>query len=614
MKSFIRIPTAFASRLAIVDEFFYDHRERLTRVLHRAMILTGLLAAVSLVAEFGFYLSPSWRSAIHVINAIVVWGFIANSAAQFLIAQNRKEHAKSRWFELVLTGALLLGYFTTIPFVGSELFKRLLNAVTGALEVEPARITSVYIAITQVYIFANLVLGGLRYSHRTLQRRFRPVNAVVISFVAAILVGALGLMLPAASVSPGSMPFTDALFTSASAVCVTGLVVVDTATYYTMFGQTLIMALIQVGGLGLMTLTMFFIIFMESSASLRQQAYMRDVLNDATVTSARQTLRSIMLFTLVIELAGGLVFYLWLPQDTIIDRPRWFYALFHSVSAFCNAGFALWTPNLAGKTLAFSLPLNLNVMLLIVFGGLGFTVLRESVDQTKAVMRGRLPRFSVQAQLVFLITAILIAGGAAAYYALERTATLNGLTTGQRVLSSFFQSVTCRTAGFNTLDTTKIVAPTALMMILLMGIGGSPGGTAGGVKTTTVGIAFLSAFATARGKDRIEILHRRIPEETVVRAMTALVFAAAVTGLSTFLLALTEPDAELTRLLFEEVSAFGTVGLSMGVTPGLSAAGKYIIIVSMFLGRVGPLTIAIALSQRKPAGKFQYPSEDVMVM
>lgn len=614
MKRRVRIPNAVVERIAVFDDFLYDHRPRLTRILHRTMIVTGLLAAVSLVAEFGFYLTPSWLRVVHGVNVVVVWGFISNNVAQLLIATNRVEHAKSRWFDLVLTGVLLLGYFATLPFVGSELFMRLFRVLTGTLEVEPARITSVYIALTQVYIFANLLLSGLRYSHSVLQRRFRPVNAVVISFVAVIFAGCVGLMLPAASTSPGSMPFTDALFTSVSAVCVTGLIVVDTATYFTMFGQTIIMALIQVGGLGLMTLTMFFIIFMESSASLRQQAYMRDVLNDATVTSARQTLKSIMLFTLVIEFAGALVFFVWLPADTIIDRPRWFYALFHSISAFCNAGFALWTPNLAGRTLAFSLPLNLDVMFLIVLGGLGFTVLREIVDQTKAVARRRMPRFTVQARLVFLMTAILIVGGAAGYFCLEKTTTLSGLTPGQKALSSFFQSVTCRTAGFNTLDTTAILVPTALMMILLMGIGGSPGGTAGGVKTTTVGLAFLSAFATARGKERIEFFQRCIPEETIDRAMTVLVFAAAVIGASTFALTLTEPDKDLTRLLFEEVSAFGTVGLSMGITSSLSTPGKYVILLSMFLGRVGPLTIAIALSQRKRAGKFEYPSEDVMVM
>jgi Trk-type K+ transport system membrane component len=216
--------------------------------------------------------------------------------------------------------------------------------------------------------------------------------------------------------------------------------------------------------------------------------------------------------------------------------------------------------------------------------------------------------------MVFVISLILIVGGAASYFALEPQATLKELTVGQQIWGSIFQSVTCRTAGFNTLDTTAIRVPTALMMMLLMGIGGSPGGTAGGVKTTTMGIAFLSALATARGKQRIEFLRRHIPEETVARGMTVLVFAAVVVGIATFLLTLTEPNQELTHLLFEEVSAFGTVGLSMGVTSGLSAAGKYIIIFSMFLGRVGPLTIAIALSQRTNAGKFEYPTEDIMVM
>lgn len=614
MKPRFLIPPSLAERFIALDDVLYEHRARFLLFLRRLMIVTGLVAAAALVAEFGFYLSPGWLRVVHGVNVLVVWGFLVNNGAQLLLAPNRLEHVKSRWFDLLLTAVLLLGYLATLPFVGSELILRFLRVLTGAIEVEPTRVTRIYLAITQVYIFSNLVLGGLRYSHTLLQRRFRPVSAVVLSFVVTILLGCVGLMLPAATTSPGSMPFIDALFTATSAVCVTGLIVVDTATYFTAFGQTIILVLIQVGGLGLMTLTMFFVIFMESSGSLRQQAYMRDVLNDATVTSARQTLKSIILFTLVIELVGAAVFFVWLPEDLIIDRPRWFYSVFHAVSAFCNAGFALWTPNLASRSIAFSLPLNLNVMALIVLGGLGFTVLREIVDQATSLRRGRSLRFSVHARLVFVMTAILIVSGAMGYLVLERTTTLLGLAPYERVISSFFQSVTCRTAGFNTLDTTAIRVPTALMMILLMGIGGSPGGTAGGVKTTTVGLAFLSALATARGKARIELFKRCLPEETLHRAMTVLVFAAAVVGFSTFLLTLTEPDRELTRLLFEEVSAFGTVGLSMGVTSSLSTAGKSIIIFSMFLGRVGPLTIAIALSQRKPTGKFQYPTEDVMVM
>lgn len=608
------MPASLAERVVALDDVLYEHRARLLRLLHRLMIVTGLFAAAALVAEFGFYLSPGWLHVVHGVNVLVVWGFLVNNVAQLLLAPNRLDHAKSRWFDLLLTAVLLLSYLATLPFVGSELVLRFLRALTGAIEVEPARMTRIYLAITQVYIFTNLVLGGLRYSHALLQRRFRPVSAVVLSFVVAILLGCGSLILPAATTSPGSMPFTDALFTAVSAVCVTGLVVVDTATYFTAFGQTALLVLIQIGGLGLMTLTMFFVIFMEASGSLRQQAYMRDVLNDATVTSARQTLKSIVLFTFATEFVGAVVFFLWLPEELIIDRPRWFYAVFHAVSAFCNAGFALWTSNFASQSVAFSLPLNLNVMALIILGGLGFTVLREIVEQAKSLRKRRVLRFSVHARLVFVITTLLIILGAVGYLVLERTATLAGRTPYERVISSFFQSVTCRTAGFNTLDITAIRVPTALMMILLMGIGGSPGGTAGGVKTTTVGLAFLSALATARGKARIELFKRCLPEETLHRAMTVLVFAAAVVGFSTFLLTLTEPGVELTRLLFEEVSAFGTVGLSMGVTSSLSTAGKYVLIFSMFLGRVGPLTLAIALSQRKPTGKFQYPVEDVMVM
>jgi potassium uptake TrkH family protein len=607
------LPEILAQKVAAFDRRLYEWRPRLSRPLHRVMVVTGIVAIASLLAEYGFYLEGSWARVPDVLTVLVVWLFVVNNIAQLAIAADRREHIRQRRFDFVVLGLLLLGYLVTLPLVGAELLRHVASWLLGA-QPETPRITRAYVALTQGYIFLDLVLRGIRYSNWVLQRRFRPVNAVVISFLAVIGLGAVLLMLPRATAGPGVMPPIDALFTSASAVCVTGLIVVDTATDLTWLGQTIVLVLIQIGGLGLMTLTMFFVVFAESSASLRQYAYMRDVLNDATLYSARRTLRAIILFTVVIEAVGAILLYIFLPEAAIRARPRWYYALFHSVSGFCNAGFSLWTDNLAGEALRFSVPVNLTVMALIVLGGLGFSVLYHMWQKGIGLFTGKRVRISLHTRLVLVVTAVLIVFGTLGYLVLEAGRTLAGLTVGQRLLASLFQAVTPRTAGFNTLDTSRMGVPAALMTVFLMAIGASPGGTGGGVKTVTVGVAFLSAAATSTGRRAIEVLRRRIPDETVNRAMTVLLFAAVLISTSFFALSVVEPQKDAVRLLFEEVSAFGTVGLSMGITAAMSAAGKVILIVSMFFGRVGPLTIAIALAQRTARAKFAYPEEDVMVM
>ncbi|MDA1190729.1 MAG: hypothetical protein O3A46_03480 [Candidatus Poribacteria bacterium] len=601
-----------------IRTFRHIGRPVMNPVLDVAMALVAGIALFSLVADFGFSLDRHWDRIIHSLDLIAVFGYISIRATRMFFSTDPRRYLRSHRLDLVLLGVFAASYGLLLVIGGVDAWFEVLWYFTGQLDIVPSQSARVYINLTKAYIFITSFVTAAKYVNRLLQAQFRPVTSIILSFGAVIGVGSFLLTVPNANVSSDPMPYLDALFTAVSAVCVTGLIVVDTPNYFSTFGHVVLLALIQIGGLGYMTLTAFTAVYVTSGGSLRERTYIRDLLNDSSIAAAKTNLRRIIIYTVVIELVGAVCLYFFIPPEVARaqSEPRWFYAVFHSVSAFCNAGFALWSDSLAGEAIRFSVPLNVTIMALIICGGLGFAVLSNLVGVAGNWRRRgrRRVRLSLQSKLVLIISTLLIVFGYVAYHAMELRATLEGLEPGEQIVGSIFQSVSTRTAGFNTLDLARITTPTALIMIMLMMIGASPGGTGGGVKTTTVGVAFLSAVATARGQKRIELFHRRIPDETVYQATSVMLFGGVIVMVSLFLLTITEASVSLIHLFFEEVSAFATVGLSMGVTGSLSPWGKGIIIVSMFLGRVGPMTIAIALSQPAKSNEYDYPTEQLPVM
>ncbi len=448
---------------------------------------------------------------------------------------------------------------------------------------------------------------------RSIWRRLTPPQLFVASFGGMIALGTLGLRLLPGLYVGQPLGWVDALFTATSAVCVTGLVVVDTATYFTFWGQAFILLLIQAGGLGMITFTTMIILAIGRRLSLRHEELAGPELPVAADIDHRRLTFDVIRVALAVETAGALALYaLWGP------RLGWgaaaWHAVFQAVSAFCNAGFSTFSDSLVGVR---SSPISLLVIaFLIIVGGLGFLVLEELYIRRRR--GGRRGRLSLHATLVLATTVVLLGAGWVLYLWLEWAGVLAGMPVKDRLANAFFMSATARTAGFHSIDYTMANPDTNFLTILLMTIGGSPGSAAGGLKTTTVALIGLLAYARLRGWAVVSVRGRSVPDETVQRAVGLFVLAfgvvtAGIFGYAHFEAATGSPGLFFVHM-FEAVSAFNTVGLSLGATPDLSTAGRWLTIVLMFVGRVGPLTMAAALARRvSPTATMRYSREDVVI-
>ena len=447
-------------------------------------------------------------------------------------------------------------------------------------------------------------------ARRPAVRRLSPARLFILSFLLVILIGALLLLLPAASVRE-PLSLMDALFTSASAVCVTGLTVVDIGRDLSLFGQVVTLLLFQIGGLGIITFSLVLFGLMSRSLSFRGRELLQSTFLHTPRRDFFRILRFVVSGTFVIEGVGTLVLFLRFLSDFPPGRAL-YQAVYHAVSAFNNCGYSLFADNLARYR--DDPVVNLAIVSLIVLGGLGFIVMYEVIDR----WRGRQKRLSLHARVVLLTTGALITGGALLFYLFEAGNVLVGVRGPGRVLTSLFQSVTPRTCGFNTVDIAALANPTILLMMILMFIGASPGSTGGGIKTSSFALLGLMIINRIRGRDGVTIFRRTVPQEILGRTI-AIVLASAVSVLviaSVLLLAAgpgAGPDSRhlFVEYMFETLSAFGTVGLSMNVTAALNEIQKLAIVLMMFMGRVGPLTLAFAWSTFRRG--LVYAEEGVMV-
>ena len=446
-----------------------------------------------------------------------------------------------------------------------------------------------------------------------------PPQLFVASFLLLIGLGTVGFkVLPGLYTGP-PLGWVDALFTATSAVCVTGLIVVDTATYFTGWGQAYVLLLIQLGGLGMISFTSVIIVALGQRLSLRHEALAGAAAEVVRDVDYRSLLKSIVRFTLWAEVLGTVLLYLcWVPRFGWGDAAG--HAVFHAVSAFCNAGFSTFSTSLMGFQA--NLPLLLVVMALVVVGGLGFLTLEELRLWGQARRGEKRFRLSLHSQIVLGTTLALIVGGWGIFTAFEWTHTLADMPWGQRLVNGLFASVTPRTAGFNTIDYAQAAPETNVLTIIFMAIGGSPGSTAGGLKTTTVALLGLLAWSRLAGHPTVSLSGRTVPSGTLQKAMGLFVVTFGVLTAGVFGFTLTELPSDVGAAtasflphLFEAVSAFNTVGLSTGVTGELSTGGRLLTVLLMFIGRVGPLTFAAAMAREAPriAGGFRYAHEDVAI-
>jgi trk system potassium uptake protein len=435
-----------------------------------------------------------------------------------------------------------------------------------------------------------------------------PPKILVLGFSFIILIGAFLLTLPAATVDGKGLPWLDALFTATSATCVTGLVVVDTGTTFTLFGQLVILGLIQIGGLGFMTFATLFALILGKRISLKERLLIKESLNNLSIDGVVRLVKRILIFTVVIELIGGILLAIRFSFDFQLSKAIYF-GFFHAISNFNNAGFDLMG-DFRSLTGYVDDPLvTLVVCALITLGGIGFIVMNEVYEyrQTR--------RFSLHTKIVLLMSSILIVFGTILIFILEyqNPKTLQPLSTFGKFLASLYQAVTPRTAGSNTLNIPDLTQPTLFLIIFLMFVGASPGSTGGGIKTTTFATLLGAVWSNIKGKDDVIFFRNRILYDTIYKALTVTVSGLFLVMMITMLLTITEPNKDFLMLLFEATSAFATVGLSMGLTPELSTVGKILIIFTMFAGRVGPLTIAYAVALNRKPAPFKYPKGRIMI-
>lgn len=447
---------------------------------------------------------------------------------------------------------------------------------------------------------------------RLRKKNFTPVQIIAMGFATLIFLGAILLSLPIATIEEVKTPFIDCLFTSTSAVCVTGLVTVDTGTYWSYFGKTIIIILIQIGGLGFMAFATLLSLIIGKKITLKERLIIRESLNSTSLQGIVKLARYILMFTFSIEILGAtLLSFEFIPKFGLFKGI--YYSIFHAISAFCNAGFDLMGGYSSLTSYSDNALVILTLSSLIIIGGLGFYTWNDIFNYRYT------KRLTLQTKLVIAMSIGLVLFGFIMFliFEISNPETLKPMGIKGKLLSAFFASVSPRTAGFNSIDLTGMTIASTFLTILLMFVGGSPGSTAGGIKTSTAGVLFMTILSVINGREDTELFQRKINKETVYKALAVVVIALALIFTTTILLSITEraSGAPFEHYLFEATSAFGTVGVTLGLTQKLTAIGKIIVALTMYAGRVGPLTLVVAISIRKSkTGKaIKYPEDKILV-
>ena len=577
-----------------------------------ANALTAVLVVASLVLLFGFHkpLLPAWI--LFTVQVALLCAFIAEKIVRVFNAVSKAEFWRANWWEVpLLLGLAVAAFGSGYWFVpASDEAGVVRHFAVGA------------------YLVLQVIAKLCRTSVNLAASGKNPTRTLIASFLVLIISGAGLLTLPTASAQgKNSLSLVDALFTATSATCVTGLIVKDTGEDFSWIGQAIILTLIQLGGLGIVVFGAVFALLL--GLSVREEVAMQDLLSARTLSRIGNMITFIIVGTIVIETVGAIgLFGMWSGEE----QSTWFFSVFHSVSAFCNAGFSLRSDSFIAYNRSWQI---YGVICpLIILGGLGFGVLYDLVnivtDRIKRFFKkwfNKQYRFSMEApkrmrlqtKIVLSISVSLIVLGMLAILLFERYASPGASAGNTGMLDALFQSITARTAGFNTVDISAMSPSSRFILILLMFIGGSPGSTAGGIKTVTLAVVIMTAVAALRKRQEVEMFHRSVRIVVVGRAITVTLLFAAVLFVVTLALSISENSKlvalgfDMSDIAFEAASALGTVGLTTGVTPFLTTAGKVIIIAAMLIGRLGPLTLLAALTFNLRPAKYSYPDEAIIV-
>lgn len=577
--------------------------EIVRKILNPLNFLFSLSVIGTLIWFHGYQYQPHHLHP-HLVYLHICFGFyLIQFVLRARMSGNFQEYLRGNRLEYMLFIILVLEM--VMSWLLDFSITRLLLSFTGIENHD-------HVFILFLHVWLLFIVGielGKATSRSTIWKLSPPI-LFILSFVVLIIIGSSLLMLPEMSADKQGISFIDALFTSISANCVTGLVVVDTATFFSLKGKVLILLLIQLGGLNIIAFATYFISFFRKSVEgHRNITTIKELLHTDSLDSTKNMVKMVVFTTLIIEFIGTVILYhQWDPQVGFSDNSeKLFYSVFHAISAFNNAGFTLFIDGFANVTVQSTFPLHITVALLIILGGLGFTTIQDTFSIFRHRFRTKLP---VQSKIAWVSTIVLVFIGTAIFFVAEKTNTLSQQDFSEAITTSVFQSVTARTAGFNTVSFSNLTPIVIATTMVLMFIGASSGSTGGGIKTSTFTVLLL---AIIKRKERtIDYGKSFLTSVLVKKAMTILLYSVGIIIGSIIILMITEPDKTFTQLCFEEISAFGTVGLSTGITPELSITGKSIIMASMFIGRIGPLALAYALIRSIQVSK-QKTEQGIMI-
>lgn len=578
------------------------HKDSILKIIYRFF---DLIVLTYIIFDFGYSVNQVYKAPKLIGLVLITFALLVFNIFKYYYLK-KKGQKKVALFNSLLIGILI---FVSILITISNLHLHYLEVI---------QLFRPVLETGLIFYFIIRLMILVRYIYEVY---YNPAIVFVGSFFAIIIIGAFLLMLPRATLE--GISFTDALFTATSAVCVTGLTVLNTSTDFTLVGQSIIISLIQIGGLGILTFTSFFAFFFRGSSSFKEGLNVSNFMSQDTMKDVLKAALNVVIFTISVELIGAAFIY-----STIIDVPeiknKFFFSIFHSISAFCNAGFSTIENGLSENFIQFNYYMQWVVILLVVFGGLGYNIIFNFYQYFKTYVleffdRKRIHKqisiMTLNSKIVLYTTGILLVGGFVFLWLSEKNNLLNVHDSFfGKITFTAFNTVTPRTAGFNTMDFTQYTVPSLLFIIFLMWIGASPASTGGGIKTSTFALATLNIFAIARGKSRIQLLGRRISSESTSRAFAILCISLIIIGFAILALLILEPKGtDLLTVVFECFSAYSTVGLSLNFTPTMSEASKYVIILTMFIGRIGMLNLMIGLLRQINHQFYEYPKENILI-
>lgn len=585
----------------------FSSKNRMMSVLTWGTFIFSLCSLLAIVYYYGYHQTEESLKYVHLIIRASIWFYILKYLIRVFYDFHPRHFVRENRMDSVVFIFMVIEeifYFLFGHQALNGLFMRILHIPIG----------DVSILAVQLYFFVIVGLELGKAGVKISRLKLSPARMLALSFLILISFGTALLMLP--EMTTGGISFIDSLFTSTSAVCVTGLTVIDTATAFTHKGHWIILGLIQLGGINILAFAAFFAIFYRDSASIKYQSLIKDLLDTDEMSKSRSILKSVIVFSVLIEAVGiAVVYFSWGPTVEFREgQSRLFFSMFHCISAFNNAGFSLWTNNLFEDGVRLSWGVHGVIALLVFLGGIGFPVLQDVTSLRKKSLNPLVFYKYLQpsSRIALRTSLFLIVGGALTFY-LFYPVHPNDVGTGGRVIQSVFHSVVARTAGFNTVDIGRFSEPLILIFAFLMFIGASPGSTGGGIKTTTFAVILKATLMAVRGTKQTTFLQHTLRPALVQRAMSIAVIYSSWFIIGTVLLSMAEPHINVMHLVFEEISALSTVGLSMGITSSLGATAKTILVISMFIGRIGSLTIILALIRRATSVQYTYSHTNILI-